>query len=964
MSFRDRRDAPVRADARGDVGPPDAGRWKTLVVRGGRAAGWKLRNWPLRTKLLVILLIPTITALTLIGLRYLSETESANRLDELSVRVRTEAVVARLAHSLQRERDLTVRYVASERGGDGNALRTQRAKVDTRLGEFGKALSAAKSELSDGTFRAFKKLDDRLGVLTNLRFASEHSATPAESVLRAYSELIAALLEVRELSVATINEPELVRAQLAGTALARLKDQMSVSRALISEALESGTLTPDRKRMLHGSQAEVQAWRTDFRKFATPEQERQYEGTVTGLLVDTGNDIVESVLVRAENRRSLAGLDPEQWDTAATYTTDLVARVEKSLLVSMQERTDALAARAATAALRDAAMVLGALVIATLVTMIITRSLVRPLRLLRGTALEVAEHRLPAAVRGILADPQGGRPIGVAPVPVYTDEELGQVARAFDAVHGEAVRLAGEQAALRYNINAMFVNLSRRGQELAERQLAVLDRMEAGETDPETLAGLFELDHLATRMRRNSENILVLTGNDYARTLPGAVPASEVFGAALSEIEEYQRVQLASVPEIAVLGAAVSDVVHVISELLENATSGSASDTAVTVVSSVNHRGAWLVQITDDGPGMAQEALDEANARLVELPEIDVEATRRMGLYVVARLAQRNHIEVRLHSAPGGGLTATVVVPPHLITSATTEASWTPSVEPGRRPTWLESQATGKSAMVQQASASPVAAGPPKRAPVVADRRPSLPAVADSHPLDFDQPTERLPVYKDLLTRWFRAVGEPTPESTDVGGIPAASPSAPVPQSAEPPMPKPPMPQPSIADTPAAAQLPAPARPAVENPPAPEPAEDGIDAPTVINTPSLRAAIGVNSPAQSTLPQASEGVAPFRGELDLGEDAADDADDTGSSVTGSLLDLVKRTREEAGEVSSDAASERALSRSPEAVRSRMSSLADGRRRGRQAGSGEYADRGRTAAVGAIPRVGPEERAES
>lgn len=912
MSPRERRAAHVRAGARVDVGQGAGGTLR-----------WRLGNWPLRTKLFVILLIPTLTALTLIGLRFRSETASADRLDELSVRVRTEAVVAQLVHALQRERDMTVRFVADNRRGDGRGLREQRTRVDERLGEFGKSLSATESELSESSFTSFKELDDRLGVLTNLRFASEHSATPPEAVLRAYSDLISALLAARERSVATISEPELVRLQLAGTALARVKDQMSVSRALIAEALEVGELPPDRKRRLNGAQAELEAWRTDFKKFADPDQQRMYDDTVTGLLVDTGNDISESVLVRAENGRAFDGLDPQRWDTAATYTVNLAHRVEEALLVSMQERTDALAGRATTAALRDTAMVLVALLLASILTVIITRSLVRPLRVLRGTALEVAERRLPAAVRGILNDPRGGRPAGVAPVPVYTQEELGQVARAFDAVHGEAVRLAGEQAALRHNINAMFVNLSQRGQELAERQLAVLDRMEAEESDPELLEGLFELDHLATRMRRNSENLLVLTGNDYARVLPGAVPASEVFGAALSEIEDYQRVQLPTVPDIAVRGDAVSDVVHVISELLENATSGSAADAVVTVVSSLNHRGGWLVEITDNGPGMSQEALDRANARLVQLPEIDVEVTSKMGLYVVARLAHRNGLHVRLHSASGGGLTATVLVPTELITATPAEARHMSPLERGRRPDWLESQSAG----VRSPATQPVAAGPPKRAPVVDDGPVAVPApTTTAHPLDLDQPTERLPVYKDLLTRWFKAVGG---SSAGTGELPAA------------------------------------AAPASEPGPGPLPAdtddlETDPDAPTVTNRPSLGATVGVNSAAESPLPQASEIAAPFRGELDLDVESSGAGEDPPFTVTESLLDLVEQARGEAGARARHEASEQALSRSPEAVRNRMLRLADGRRRGRQDTGGEYADRGHTATVGvAGERAAPE-----
>lgn len=727
-------------------------RWLSPSVTGGT---WRLRNWSLRTKLIAALLVPTMTALVLIGMRFNSQVASASELAELSARVKTDTAVASLVHVLQRERDLTVRYIARGRQGQSAELRKQRDRVDKELGEFSKALAASRSELSRDAAKRFEELRERLDDLSKLRFGAEHAQYPADAVLRTYSELISALLSSREQSVATINEPELVRLQLAGSAVSRVKDQMSVTRALVAEALVKGSLSSDRERALTAASAEVAAWRTDFRKFATPAQQRMYDDTVTGLIVDQRNDTIESVLVRTETGQSFDGVDPGRWETSSTYTINLVHQVEDALLVEMQERTDALAGQARTAALRDSAIVIGVLLIAVLLALVIARSLLRPLRTLRSTALEVAEYRLPAAVHGLLVDPHAARSADVAPVPVNSNDEVGHVARAFDAVHGEAIRLATEQAELRSNVNAMFVNLSRRGQELADRQLDMLDRMEAEEQDPDTLASLFELDHLATRSRRICENLLVLTGNDFARMLPGTVAASEVIGAALSEIEQYQRVELASVPDVAVRGDVVSDVVHVISELLENATNGSPYETTVTLTSSVARSGAWLIEITDSGPGMSQEAIDSANARLAELPEIDVEASRKMGLYVVGRLAQRNGLEVRLRHAPTGGLTASVLVPAQVIGELSDDTERGPSTEPGRRPEWLDT--------VTVRSRKNQGSGPPKRAPVVTERSADSEEGAVHHPFDDDQPTERLPVYKDLLTRWFRE-GDDEPE--------------------------------------------------------------------------------------------------------------------------------------------------------------------------------------------------------
>ncbi|WP_199431376.1 sensor histidine kinase [Qaidamihabitans albus] len=731
------------------------------AAEAGRAGGrWRLRNWRLRTKLLVVLLIPALAVVVLVGLRVSADLDRADRFADGAERVRVDGKVADVLHQLQRERDLTVRYVAAGRQGDLGELREQRERVDAAIGVFGRDLVAASSRLSPAAVDAIRRSEDRLGVLSALRYAGEHSEFPADAVLRSYSELISGLLDIGDQAVSNSPDGELARTRLATNALARVKDQMSVKRALVAEALARGSLSPDRERALLAAESGLSAAREDFVKFATPRQQRMYDDTVIGLVVDIGNGMVESVLTSTESGGDLSELDAEQWDTAATYTVNLANRVQDAMLVQLQQRSDALAADARRSAITDAGIVLGVLLVAATLAVVIARSLLRPLRVLRSSALDVAEHRLPAAVDGILADPEPGpehvRRRAIAPVPVFSREELGQVARAFDAVHGEAVRLAGDQAMLRENVNSMFVSLSRRSQELVERQLSVLDRMEADEQDPDTLGGLFELDHLATRMRRNSENLLVLAGYDAGPALPGAVPADEIIGAALSEVEHYPRIEVAATPGVAVRGDVVSDLIHVISELLENATEYSGQDAPVSVVSSATGRGDWRIDITDRGAGMPPAEIERVNARLAEPPEVDVEVSRRMGLYVVARLSQRHRIHVRLSPAETGGLTATVIVPAALL-SVEGPAPAAPPPPPPERPA-PEREPEEADAPWQALTEY----GPPRRAPVEWEPPPQWPTEDDEspHALDDDTPTERLPAYQEVLSQWFQASEE------------------------------------------------------------------------------------------------------------------------------------------------------------------------------------------------------------
>jgi signal transduction histidine kinase len=303
------------------------------------------------------------------------------------------------------------------------------------------------------------------------------------------------------------------------------------------------------------------------------------------------------------------------------------------------------------------------LLLVLLATVVVARSLVGPLRRLREGALNVATVELPERVRllGEAQDPSTS--LEVAPIDVLSTDEIGQVARAFDQVHSEAVRLASNEASLRNSFNAMFVNLSRRSQSLIERLVRMIDSLEQNEGDPERLSNLFAMDHLVTRMRRNSENLLLLAGHESARKWSEPVSLADVARAAVSEIEQYSRVTLKIQPGIAVTGPAVSDVVHLLAEVIENATIFSAKDTPVHVAAQELTSGGVLIEVSDSGVGIPEARLAEMNWRLDNPPVMDVSVSRHMGLFAVARLAERHGVRVRLRPRSPHGLTALVWLP-------------------------------------------------------------------------------------------------------------------------------------------------------------------------------------------------------------------------------------------------------------------------------------------------------------
>jgi signal transduction histidine kinase len=320
----------------------------------------------------------------------------------------------------------------------------------------------------------------------------------------------------------------------------------------------------------------------------------------------------------------------------------------------------------------DTVLTAAILGVAVVATAFVSYSVTSSLRALRNTALDIASSRLPEMVSR-LREGNDYDFVETSPVALTGTGEVAEVALAFDMVHREAVRLAAEQAMLRNSVNTMFVNLSRRSQSLVERQLRLISELETTEIDPDQLISLAKVDHLASRMRRNGENLLVLAGEEPGRRWSRPMPLISLLRITSGEMEQYERIMVHDVPAVEVPSRAVDDLMRLVTELLDNATSFSPPDTEVSVSGVLRGDGGVLLKIEDSGVGMSVQDLDEANERLASPPVVDLAASRRMGLFVVARLAARHGIQARLRPSPTGGVTAVVVTPPTLVLPAPAE---------------------------------------------------------------------------------------------------------------------------------------------------------------------------------------------------------------------------------------------------------------------------------------------------
>jgi signal transduction histidine kinase len=656
-------------DAAGVGGPPAQSPGDAPGRKAGLFSG--MRDWRLRSKLAAILLIPTLTALTLGTLRVVDDAQQATEFQHTADQVAFAVKVTTVVHELQNERSLAVARISSANQLLQTGLDAQIAKVDREVTDLRNAASTLSYD-DQATKDRYTRGIQRLDALRPLRAAfNTANGLPDITVMTAYSGILDALIELGREVTTAVTDRDVLRLGTSTQAISEAKEFTTRSDAELQIAAFRGNFPGDLLDQTRASASSADASVAAFLANADDDQRQLYNDTYSGPEVDDRRRIQTAAFSFAQ-LGDAPSIDTTALGKDSTVSADKLHAVESNLLAQLKTRADDLATAAVNSAWVGGAIVLAALAAAIALMLVVARLMLRPLRILRKSALDVAYTRLPETVQAILDDPDpvGASKKAVQPVPVTSRDEIGEVARSFDIVHEQAVKMAAEQALLRENVNGIFVNLSRRSQRLVERQLGVIDRLEADEQDPDHLASLFELDHLATRLRRNGESLLVLSGAGLAKSVPKPVPAADVIGAAVSEIEQYARIEVGIVPDVAVQGLAIHDLVHVLAELLDNATYFSEPETKVIVRAVVTRRKALAIQVTDHGVGMSDERLAEVNARLAEPPDLDVSVTRRMGLYVVSRLAKRHGIEVRLRENEDieGGVIARVVVPAELLT--------------------------------------------------------------------------------------------------------------------------------------------------------------------------------------------------------------------------------------------------------------------------------------------------------
>ncbi|WP_326555262.1 ATP-binding protein [Micromonospora sp. NBC_01813] len=688
----------------------------------------------IRGKLALLVMIPLIAVAALTVPIVVDRTALAGRAADTVRAVQIGGRIGSLAQDLQQERLLAIGYllgaVDRSRFVLHEAIVTDRvADIQTDLGDqLDPELAAAVTAVT-GLAEVRASVLDRTG--------------NSDAVMNAYSTLILRLVdELRLVDQADVATPE-GRQVVALDAALRLDD--AISSGATQMLLVVGSRSPQAATRYAMSLVAAQDNAARLNRFATAEQSALY--TLVGQALDQriGSGFTANSQSGAQEgfsvdpTEALAGLTVDTLFPSLESLIALGRFVERKIVIDVTVEVTRRQEQILLTAYGVVAGVLLVLFAVVALSLIVARSVAQPLARLTTSANRVA--RLAEAELVRVADDESERrgpvrvdPVRLDPVEVGANDEIGDLARAFERVQSTAARLVERQVSSRRNVAQMFGHVGRRTYNLVSRQLAIIDRLEREETDPNRLQHLYRLDHVSSRLRRNAGSLVVLSGATGAEEHMSPLPVSDVVRLALGEIEDYTRVDVQTPAGHSLQPSIIADLVLLLAELMENGTVFSPPHTRVTVTAAPIGDG-LRISVIDRGLGLSPERLVEENARLTRRERLDLVPTEVLGLFVVGRLARRHGLAVTLEATPGGGLTATVDVGSQLI-AATRDAAVPPAARPapGRPTTAPVPAATGP------AVPAPVVPAPPAPVPL---RTAGVPADARVIPA---RPSGRVPV--------------------------------------------------------------------------------------------------------------------------------------------------------------------------------------------------------------------------
>ncbi|MDQ1050407.1 nitrate- and nitrite sensing domain-containing protein [Streptomyces sp. V4I2] len=626
----------------------------------------RLRPRSVRAKIVALLMLPIVSLMALWGFAAVTTASSIGDTQRVKdVNAELLAPLDEFVAALQTERTAVARRAAAPDTAGLDAIEEERRATDRAATAFrnGANAATADAELLDAGLPArIDRLEADARGLTALRERTDGKGT-AQAAFTAYSTVIEHAFAVTG-ALTGENGTDAASEARVVLELARAREAVAQEQAVLAAAGAAGNLTMEQYTQFVGAVATQR----ELLRPAVADLKPAHRAAYDAVLDSGGYD----GLAAGEDRVRGAGPGApvisagflRDWDLAADAVLKGLAEAESDAGTGATAKANPFGWD--TLGASGIAVILGlvGVLLSLLVSVGVGRGLIVELLDLRNSALEVAGRRLPKAMRRLHAG-QGVDIDAEAPMRRLVGDELAQVGSALTAVQRAALKAASERAELLSGISGVYVSLARRSQVLLHRQLDLLHLLEQRPRDPAEMQELYQVDHLATRMRRHSESLLILSGIAPGRGWRDPIPLVDVLRAAVAEIEQPGRVQIWAVPRVSVHGGSVADVIHLLAELVENAASFSPPSAHVRLRAARMREG-LLIEIEDSGFGMDEEAMAEAN-RKIQSENVDLLDAKQIGLFVVNRIAARQGLSVELRSSASGGATAAVLIPENLI---------------------------------------------------------------------------------------------------------------------------------------------------------------------------------------------------------------------------------------------------------------------------------------------------------
>ena len=749
----------------GDAVPLDA-----LLGRRGAGSAQAPGSRRVPWRLIALVAIPAVLALALTGVWVTDATRSAEAYGQVGRLAALGQQVAGLAQAMADERSGTATFISGGRPAAGlPALRQQYTVTDAQAARVRQLVSQLRSGYPAQTRASTAGVLASIASLPGLRRQAVQSQASALAVTTGYSSATAGLFPVID-GIADLSGNSALNISVRALgSLSRMTDQASQQQAILGAALAEGSFEPGALAALTTAQAQQASDLASFRGSANPEESWALAQTLAGSPARQAQAVEQRAIAAGNGALALGPQASQQWSAGMSYTVGWLDHAEQGLAAWITADAQGLQRSAMRSAIVTGAVGLGALALVLLGGVFAARSMARRRRQLDAATPEGAAAPLPGNARPPLPSnariplPSNARP----PLPSNGRAALPSNGGAPPHSNGGAPPPSNGRTPLPSSDSAVPAGFVWRSHSLLERLLQLIDSAELNEDDPERLAHLFEMDHLATRMWRNADSALVLTGHETPRR---AEPLAliDVLRAAVSEIEQYARVTLDVQQGVRVSGSAATDTVHLLAELLENATRFSPDSTQVIVSGHAVVGGGSVITITDGGPGLSEEELTLLNRKLVSPSLADMAVTPHMGLSAVALLAAPHGITVTLSVPPDGGTTAEVYLPAALVSLGAGPDPW-----PGRAGEAHFAEASEEAAATVpdlpfSASGAEPPPGPetgaPEAVPVMLSAPVPAPAPGTStgatepEPVDADLGDEP-PIFESVRSGYFHAFG-------------------------------------------------------------------------------------------------------------------------------------------------------------------------------------------------------------